>query len=224
MDCQMPELDGYEATTAIRAREATSGHASGQQGGRTPIIALTAAAMPGDRERCLSVGMNDYLAKPMTLEGLAAILRRWLPGRIPAAPGGRPTPPPLLSGSSPAEPALDQSVLSQLADPDLGGDPAFVIELIDLFVQQVTPMLGQLHVAARTDDRQAVALIAHTLQSSAGNLGARRLQRLCADAEAVAGAEHVPEPGAMAGLVESLATEIQGVVRALEAERQRAAA
>ena len=71
-------------------------------------------------------------------------------------------------------------MLSQLADPDFGGDPSFVVELIDLFVEQVTPMLSDLQAAATTDDTQVVAHIAHTLQSI---LGARRLQRLCAEAE-----------------------------------------
>ncbi|MFM9882028.1 MAG: response regulator [Burkholderiales bacterium] len=79
MDCQMPELDGFEATAAIRAREVELGGAAARASRRTPIIAVTANAMQGDRERCLEAGMDDYLAKPFAKKSLRAIVDRWIP-------------------------------------------------------------------------------------------------------------------------------------------------
>ena len=75
MDCQMPVMDGYEATLRIRAHEQVSGRPS------TPIIAVTAHTLIGDREKCLSVGMSDFMSKPYTFEQLYSALTRWLPPR-----------------------------------------------------------------------------------------------------------------------------------------------
>jgi CheY-like chemotaxis protein len=80
MDCQMPEVDGFTATRQIRRRETI-------EGGRVPIVAMTANAMKGDRERCIQAGMDDYLSKPIQVEALYALLMRYLPdSAAPAAP------------------------------------------------------------------------------------------------------------------------------------------
>ena len=77
MDCQMPEVDGFEATALIRKMEGRSSH--------TPIVAMTANAMQGDRERCLAAGMDDYVAKPIRIKDLQAVLDTWLHKRNQAA-------------------------------------------------------------------------------------------------------------------------------------------
>jgi CheY-like chemotaxis protein len=84
MDCRMPAMDGFEATKAIRKAERDSG-----VGGRIPIIAVSANAMKGDREKCLACGMDDHMAKPFTLTGLRVLFHRWVPKTAPADDGNR---------------------------------------------------------------------------------------------------------------------------------------
>ena len=107
MDCQMPEMDGYQATRRLREREAESCAAPGEADpGHLTIIALTAHAMPNDRQLCLDAGMDDYLAKPFTRDALGAVLFRWLPTVLPQPDAPPPAPevtPVQAPGLSPAE-------------------------------------------------------------------------------------------------------------------------
>jgi two-component system sensor histidine kinase/response regulator len=85
MDCQMPEMDGFEATAVIRAMEAETGRR------RLPIVAMTASAMADDREACLRAGMDDFLTKPVMMEGLQEVIERWLDVTVPSIAHPEPT-------------------------------------------------------------------------------------------------------------------------------------
>jgi CheY-like chemotaxis protein/HPt (histidine-containing phosphotransfer) domain-containing protein len=180
MDSQMPVLDGFATTAEIRRREASRP--------RTIIVAVTAHAMTGERERCLAAGMNDYLSKPVSLERLAAILDRW----IPAASGDAGSPSGADSPSSPTNPgmpqstassdALDRSVLAQLRELETDV-PGLVGDVVTTFLRETPARLDRLRAALAAGDAQEVERAAHSLKGSAGSIGARRLGELAADIE-----------------------------------------
>ena len=193
LDCQMPELDGYETARALRAYE-SSGPA------RRPlrIIAMTANAMEGDRERCIAVGMDDYIAKPVRLPELESALARAaaaLPAGEPPAPTpgtGAPTP-----EATPDAETLDRSVLRGLAELNVPGEQDVVREMVELFLRDSVPLRDRLLALAGAGDLPAFQRAAHTLKGSASGLGARRLARLCAELEtrAKAGDLHAVREG-----------------------------
>jgi two-component system sensor histidine kinase/response regulator len=170
MDCQMPEMDGYAATRAIREREAVQG------GRRVPVIALTAHAMRGDRELCLAAGMDDYLTKPIRLEDLLSVASRWLPAASAAV------------AAAPAPAALDPTVLAGLRR-ELGPDADAVIgEMLVAFREDGAVQLAAFAAATTAP---MLARAAHRLRGSALNLGALALAGACMRAEAAANAGDV---------------------------------
>ncbi|PHV40677.1 response regulator [Janthinobacterium sp. BJB304] len=214
MDCQMPEMDGFEATRRLRRMEAQQGRS------RTPIIALTANAILGDRELCLEAGMDDYLAKPYTRAALLAMLARWRPSAaaetVETAAEAAP------AQAAPAAPAETSSILDAAALQNLRamrrpGRPDVLGRIIDLFYSDAPRLLGQLEVAAGASDAAALQLAAHTLKSSCANVGALGLSATCREIEQYARGNDV---GSALQHIRGIQQELDRVLAALAIEKE----
>ncbi len=175
MDCQMPRLDGFDATATFRAREEG-------QGKRTPIVALTAYALPDDRDRCLAAGMDDFMTKPVDLDGLRRALARWLPTGPEGAPESITAPPVPRSTSTATPHPLDLGRLEALRQ--LG--PEVVSEIARLFLDSAAGRVELIRASAVDGNWTALLATAHSLKGSAANLGAMGLQAQCVEIEAQA--------------------------------------
>jgi two-component system, sensor histidine kinase and response regulator len=204
MDCQMPIVDGFEATRLIRENERrqwsmANGQSTGEDVNKSsapltndrlpmacshiPIIAVTANAMRGDRERCLAAGMDDYLTKPLRKEDLKGALDRWLPASIQSHAS------PALGAEENTE-GQDSGSLPVIFDAvamvrNIGGDRELMEELVDLFLQRYQAMLEGIRAALADGDRQAVEQAAHLLKGTASNLCASEVVSSAGQLEAL---------------------------------------
>ncbi len=193
MDVQMPKMDGYQATQSIRLREAEKGMT------RMPIVAMTANAMAGDREKCLVSGMDDYLPKPVKPVDLKSMLRQWLPMKAATMPEMDNAKTPAFIGNPSNEQAaeldsqetmtevdvdngvLDRVVLGELFDIMEGDAPALLQE----YLNSAPDLLARVSSAVERNDPQSLVLPAHSLKSSSANVGAMRVSELAKDLEAM---------------------------------------
>jgi signal transduction histidine kinase/CheY-like chemotaxis protein/HPt (histidine-containing phosphotransfer) domain-containing protein len=212
MDCQMPGMDGFEAARRIREHEEVSGDSA-----RVPIIALTAYALSGDRDRCFASGMDDYLTKPFRREDLHSTLARWL-SRKP----GEAAPEPVASrGGSHAGASVDVSGLGSIDDAALvrlyeidRGAGEMARRIINLYLATSPDEVAALRAAVARQECVKAAGHAHALKSASANVGATRL------AEALRAVEQAARAGDLASL-EAAAKEVAsghpGVCEALRA-------
>ena len=155
MDVQMPEVDGFMATAAIRERETNTGRR------RTPILAMTAYAMKGDRERCLECGMDGYVSKPIRSDELYAAIQSLV------EPNGEREP------AVPTSPPLQELVDWQSALNYVGGDEELLRELTQTFVSECPRWLKALDAALSRNDAAGVSAAAHPFKNSLSVLGAK---------------------------------------------------
>ena len=199
MDCQMPEMDGYEATAEIRRRERDKQH--------TIVVAMTAHALTGEREKCLAAGMDDYLTKPVKLQELGAMLRRW----SEAAAGARGHP-----GNTNRTDPLDLEVLAVLRAYQGEGDADLATEVIDSYLADLDRLIPQMRTAARERNYQQLKQIAHALKGCSGSVGATGLVRLGQEIELMAARA---DAQTVELLIDRIATESQRVRDVLAAQR-----
>ena len=173
MDIGMPEMDGIEATRAIRSLQGPAAH--------TPIIALTAHVMSGEREDVLSQGLDDYLSKPVDRTELSQCLARWLPDTSRTTPAAQPS---AGDGSNPeADTLIDSGILQQLFE-EVGNEMA--PQVLATFITELKDQTAALDTASGRSDLDALGKAAHRLKGSAASFGATRLSTALAELEQAA--------------------------------------
>ncbi len=199
MDCQMPEMDGYSATRATREKEK-----AGQP--RTTIIAMTANAMVGDREKCINAGMDDYISKPIGLDKLVNVMTRWLPDNNVAHPT---VSQPVEKQEKNLDSPIDLEHLALFTD----GNREEEKEIFDMFIKLSEQNLYALRKECDTGNAQDWKNAAHKFKGAAANLGARKLANFCHHAE-----EHAEDSDeeklAMLAEIEGEMNKVRGFIAA----------
>ncbi len=199
MDCQMPEMDGYQATNAIRQAEARKG------GRRIPIVALTAHATAGDHERCLAAGMDDYLTKPLDPKSLGQTIAKWLSRDAPLARRHE-LPAPAENPAPESGPIDYPSLLRRCM-----GKEELAARLVGKLVAQAGRDREEIAEAMQQGNAEVLAAAAHRLKGASANVAAEGLRRVALELEARARSGQL---AACAGIVDRLQQEIARLVNA----------
>jgi len=235
MDCQMPKMDGFEATRLIRERERSESPGESANPVHTPIIALTAHTMQGDKEKCLAAGMDDFLGKPFVLNQLAAVLQRWLTPQEKAEN-------PLHEGEEQERTdfmmeeqtipdqspegyhvteektnTLDQSKLDQIRMLQREDRPDILSRVIETYFSHAPELLQNMRDALGTGNAELIRDTAHSFKSSSANLGAMKLATICKELEFMGRSNNIEGADTLLSSVED---EFGRVQLALQAELQ----
>jgi PAS domain S-box-containing protein len=186
LDCELPEMDGYTAVRELRRRE---GH-----GQHTIVIALTAHATDGQREKCLAAGMDDFLSKPVRLQTLAAMIDRWTYEKRSDKANENPQ----LNNWGPSEAEFDPAMLAEIAQLSPGGGQETVSAIVEKYLEDMVGRLEQIQQALDACDMRRLANLVHPLTSASAILGAMRMSRLSATVERCARANDVDRATAFA--------------------------
>jgi CheY-like chemotaxis protein len=191
MDCQMPDMDGYAVTREIRRREGAAG-----RGKHTVVVALTAHALVGEREKAEAAGMDDFITKPVSTQALADLLRKWVLAESAAPP-------------APAEAMID-------------ADSIHTPRIVSLFEKHGRADLDEIAAAMRARDAAKVAAVAHRLGGGCRSVGATRMARLCREIETRAKGGH-PEVMELLAALDTLYEATLAELKALVAQDAEAA-
>jgi|GEM_PF-738151 len=209
-DCHMPRMDGYELARSIRAAEAAAGG-----GRRLPIVAMTANALSGEMERCVAAGMDDYLAKPVTLTQLASALNRWL---VAAPPPAEPavTEPPAVE--PPPVPPIPPDVLVLDLDhlrETFGSLDGGTLDMMDYFLETTRPTLDQALAALASGQMEDARAAAHSVAGAARTAGAKRLAIHCTAMERAVIEERLGDARTHAAAMAQAFPEVEAAIHAL---------
>ncbi|MBY0454673.1 MAG: PAS domain S-box protein [Burkholderiaceae bacterium] len=174
MDCQMPIMDGFEATATIRRAEQNTAAMK-----HLPIIAMTANAMQGDRERCIAAGMDDYISKPISPEALGQVLEQWVGHKVTTITD---TSPKMQNTPEQNKDLIDFKRLEEY----FGDDPETIFELLKIFLSSTSLLLKKLPPAIAERETKAVMSIAHEVKGSCSNIGIETMATLAAELERAA--------------------------------------
>lgn len=216
MDCQMPEMDGFDATLRIRETERVSGESA------VPIIALTADAQIRTRDRCLASGMNDYLTKPLSYDGLKSLLDAYAPARRagakqPLENNAQVSDTPLVAIESNF--VLNDAAIAAIDELQQPGTPDLLSELMELYLGHSSEGLAAIEAGFACDDVDVIAFRSHELKSSSASLGALRMADLFGRMETAARTGTLDEGRLWLGQARRELPRVQGAMRTIMADR-----